>query len=317
MGEMVRRGIVVFCALSAILFTAVLNGHAGSAAAAPTERTSVVPSPTGPGYQLLVSNTAYGYNAPALSSLPTNPTGGGPQICPPQTSGTCSDIGIASTGDNIDPGYWIGTAARFVAGNGQVQYGGAVTGLGDTDTCNHVSAVLSNTPVVGVASAQFGALLAAADGGVFSFCGAPFYGSMGGTHLNQPIVGMAATPDGKGYWLVASDGGVFAFGDAGFFGSMGGAHLNQPIVGITSTPDGHGYLLVASDGGIFAFGDASFFGSMGGSHLNQPMVAIAANPDGTGYWTAAADGGVFSFGDAPFRGSASGLGVLQGIAANG
>ncbi|HWD52592.1 MAG TPA: hypothetical protein VG412_09340, partial [Acidimicrobiales bacterium] len=83
-----------------------------------------------------------------------------------------------------------------------------------------------------MASAQFGALLAAADGGVFSFCGAPFYGSMGGMHLNQPIVGIAATPDGKGYWLVASDGGVFAFGDAGFFGSMGGTHLNQPMGGI-------------------------------------------------------------------------------------
>ena len=27
--------------------------------------------------------------------------------------------------------------------------------------------------------------------------------------LNRPIVGMAATPDGKGYWLVASDGGIF------------------------------------------------------------------------------------------------------------
>ncbi|MGH9083483.1 MAG: hypothetical protein ACRDWN_09075, partial [Acidimicrobiales bacterium] len=34
-------------------------------------------------------------------------------------------------------------------------------------------------------------------------------------HLNQPIVGMAAAPDGHGYWLVASDGGIFAFGDAG------------------------------------------------------------------------------------------------------
>ena len=30
----------------------------------------------------------------------------------------------------------------------------------------------------------------------------------------QPIVGMAATPDGKGYWLVAADGGIFTFGDA-------------------------------------------------------------------------------------------------------
>ena|ERR1035437_5745015 len=309
-----RRGIVVFCALAVIFPTAVLSGQVG---AATSSHSSKQASATGPGYELLVSNTPYGFNAPALSSFPANPTGGGPQICPPQTSGTCTDIGIASTGDYINPGYWIGLAARFVASNGQVQYGGGVIGLGNTDTCNHVSAALSNAPVVGVASAQYGALLAAADGGVFSFCNAPFYGSMGGTHLNQPIVGIASTPDGNGYWLVASDGGVFAFGDAGFHGSMGGTHLNQPIVGIASTPDGNGYWLVASDGGVFAFGDAGFHGSMGGTHLNQPMVAIAANPDGTGYWTAAADGGVFSFGDAPFRGSASGVGVLQGIAANG
>ena len=49
-----------------------------------------------------------------------------------------------------------------------------------------------------------------------------FYGSMGGQHLNKPIVGMAATPDGGGYWLVASDGGIFTFGDARFYGSTGG-----------------------------------------------------------------------------------------------
>ena len=53
------------------------------------------------------------------------------------------------------------------------------------------------------------------DGGIFSFGGAQFYGSTGSMHLNKPVVGMAATPDGNGYWLVASDGGVFAFGDAG------------------------------------------------------------------------------------------------------
>ena len=39
--------------------------------------------------------------------------------------------------------------------------------------------------------------------------------------LNQPIVGMAATPDGGGYWEVASDGGIFSFG-APFYGSRGG-----------------------------------------------------------------------------------------------
>jgi hypothetical protein len=48
---------------------------------------------------------------------------------------------------------------------------------------------------------------------------AGFYGSMGGQTLNKPIVGIATTPDGKGYWEVASDGGIFAFGDAGFYGS--------------------------------------------------------------------------------------------------
>ena len=37
---------------------------------------------------------------------------------------------------------------------------------------------------------------------------------------NAPIVGIAATPTGKGYWLVGADGGVFAFGDATFFGRV-------------------------------------------------------------------------------------------------
>ena len=50
--------------------------------------------------------------------------------------------------------------------------------------------------------------------------------------VERPIVGMAATPDGGGYWEVASDGGIFAFGDAQFHGSMGGEPLNKPVVGI-------------------------------------------------------------------------------------
>ena len=72
----------------------------------------------------------------------------------------------------------------------------------------------------------------ASDGGIFSFGDAAFHGSMGGVPLNRPIVGMAATPDGKGYWLVASDGGIFSFGTAGFQGSAGGTVLDAPIVGM-------------------------------------------------------------------------------------
>jgi hypothetical protein len=43
---------------------------------------------------------------------------------------------------------------------------------------------------------------------------------------------MAATADGRGYWMVASDGGVFGFGDAPFFGSLGSKGTNQKVVGI-------------------------------------------------------------------------------------
>ena len=71
------------------------------------------------------------------------------------------------------------------------------------------------------------------------------------------MVGIAATPDGAGYWEVASDGGIFTFGDAQFHGSEGGIALDKPVVGIEPTPDGAGYWEVASDGGIFTFGDAS------------------------------------------------------------
>ncbi len=75
----------------------------------------------------------------------------------------------------------------------------------------------------------------ASDGGLFAFGDAAFYGSMGGQHLSQPIVGIAPTPDGHGYWEVASDGGLFALGDAPFDGSMGSQPLNEPIIGMAAS----------------------------------------------------------------------------------
>ncbi len=133
--------------------------------------------------------------------------------------------------------------------------------------------------------------------------GARYYGSPSRHHLNQPIVTMASTPSGAGYWLAAADGGVFSYGDARFHGSTGAMRLNQPIVGMASTRSGRGYWLVASDGGIFSFGDAHFYGSMGAMRLNKPVVGIARTPSGRGYWLVASDGGIFSFGDARFKGS--------------
>jgi Putative Ig domain len=124
--------------------------------------------------------------------------------------------------------------------------------------------------------------------------------------LTGASVGIAATPDGGGYWIASATGGVEQFGDATFYGSMAGHTLNAPINHIVATPDGHGYWLVAADGGTFSFGDAGFFGSMGGRTLNAPVVDIAPTSDGKGYWLVASDGGIFAFGDATFHGSMGG-----------
>ncbi len=158
------------------------------------------------------------------------------------------------------------------------------------------------------------------DGGVFSFGSSAFFGSMSGTMLNGPAIGIANSPDDAGYWLAGTDGGVFTFGDAGYYGSLGSQmHLNAPILGIAATPDGKGYWLVAGDGGVFAFGDAGPDGSLGGQTLSSPIVGIAPTPDGGGYWLAGADGNVYPFGDATSYGSALGDplgGPIVGIASS-
>jgi hypothetical protein len=78
-----------------------------------------------------------------------------------------------------------------------------------------------DAPVVGMDKTPTGAGYweVAADGGVFNYGDAEFFGSMAGTQLDRPITGIAGTPTGKGYWLVAMDGGVFTFGDAAFHGA--------------------------------------------------------------------------------------------------
>jgi GH25 family lysozyme M1 (1,4-beta-N-acetylmuramidase) len=126
-----------------------------------------------------------------------------------------------------------------------------------------------------------GYVLAAADGGVFAFGAARFFGSMAGHRLNRPVVGLAVRPQGDGYWLCSADGAVFNFGEAPDLGSMAGRPLNAPVVGMAATPDGGGYWLFAADGGVFSFGNAPFYGSMAGRPLNAPVVAACAWPSVT------------------------------------
>ncbi|MGQ0824203.1 MAG: hypothetical protein ACT4OX_04065 [Actinomycetota bacterium] len=152
--------------------------------------------------------------------------------------------------------------------------------------------------------------VATSDGGVYSFGTALFRGSMGGQHLNGPIINAEARTDGAGYWLMGSDGGVFSF-NTPFHGSMGGQRLNQPVNGMEVTNDNGGYWLVADDGGIFAF-NAPFLGSMGGQRLNQPVLGMERTKAGDGYWLFARDGGIFAF-NAPFLGSLGGQAISAPI----
>jgi hypothetical protein len=74
-------------------------------------------------------------------------------------------------------------------------------------------------------------LLAGSDGGVYAFGDAPFEGSLPGLKVTpaRPVVGIAPTTDGKGYWMGGADGGVYAFGDATFPGALSGSPLSSPV----------------------------------------------------------------------------------------
>jgi len=175
-----------------------------------------------------------------------------------------------------------------------------------------------NAPIVAVAATLTGGYWeVAADGGVFAFGDAPFYGSMGAKPLNAPIVAVAATPDGGGYWEVAADGGVFAsvtpvlrldgcqaaqsahcrrsghrrrLPRGGIRrrrvrvrrGALrrlhGGKPLHRPIIGAAAVAGG--YYLLGSDGGVFTFGTAPFYGTAPGPPLAGTTIVLDPGHDG-------------------------------------
>jgi aldose sugar dehydrogenase len=149
-----------------------------------------------------------------------------------------------------------------------------------------------------------GAFAASVVVGVVGFVATPpasaqkagFFGSMGGKHLNAPVVAMARTASGRGYWLAASDGGVFTFGDARFFGSAGNLPLRAPVTAIATRRQGDGYWLLARDGGVFNYGRAPFRGSS--ATRASTYVDIAANGRGSGYWVTDNRGSVQAYGSA-------------------
>jgi len=129
--------------------------------------------------------------------------------------------------------------------------------------------------------------LLGADGTVYAFGDAQNFGDnldycagKGGLYTciqkipGARFVGIASTPDGKGYWLATAGGQVLNLGDAPALGQVTGVYVND-IVSVVPTADGTGYWLVASDGGIFAFGSAGFIGSLPGLGLHVDTVVGA------------------------------------------
>ena len=82
-----------------------------------------------------------------------------------------------------------------------------------------LSAALTGARIQMRASVSGGYWLVTAKGQVYHYGSAKNYGSIpASTTLHAPIVGIVATPNGKGYWLIGGDGGVFSF-HAPFFGA--------------------------------------------------------------------------------------------------
>ena len=131
-----------------------------------------------------------------------------------------------------------------------------------------------------------------------------FFGSAGALPLNKPIVGMAATPDGGGYWLVASDGGIFSYGDAHFYGSTGSMQLNQPIVGMAATPGRRRVLARGLRRRHLRLRRRPVLRLHGRrSTSTSRSSAWRRHRAASGYWLVASDGGIFAYGTAPFLGS--------------
>jgi hypothetical protein len=157
-------------------------------------------------------------------------------------------------------------------------------------------------------SSNFSYDLVTAEGGVFNFGGAGYFGNERWRHLAAPIVGMAVTPDGGGYWLVGANGAVFNLGDAGWYGSLAHVSLGegQQVVSISPTRDGRGYWLINQAGAVFNFGDAQPIDNeqpLPAADLATPIVSAVVDPHALGAWLTDAQGHVYNTGAAPWYGS--------------
>ena len=156
-----------------------------------------------------------------------------------------------------------------------------------------------------------------ADGHVYAFGGAGYFGQSWPLPSGGRAVRLEPTPSGGGYWILDSAGGVRAFGDALGFGGVDPGRLvaGEAAVSLSATPSGAGYWVFTSVGRAVPFGDAGFFGDTSGLRLNRSIIGSVATPTGLGYYLFASDGGIFTFGDAAFHGSTGNLRLNKPVVA--
>jgi hypothetical protein len=209
---------------------------------------------------------------------------------------TTSIVGMASTPDGR--GYWLASSS------------GRAYAFGDAPK---LRASAQGHRIAGiVADPRGGYWLFTASGNVYRSSGAGWFGSAAARHAQTPIVGMASTADGRGYWMVSWAGRVYAFGDAT---KVRGISPVRSVAGIAANPRG-GYWLFSTNGNVYRSGGAGWFGSVAAHRVKRPsIVGMASTFDGRGYWLVSASGRVYRFGDAArlaIRG-----GGIRGIAAQG
>jgi hypothetical protein len=176
-------------------------------------------------------------------------------------------IAIAPTMDG--KGYWeLGSDGGIFSFGDALYYGSTYQLNPNLPAGGSNSAQPLNKPIVGIVPTPtgHGYWLIGADGGIFAFGDAGYYGSCpaagsGCQHLAAPIVAAISGVSGNGYLMIGADGGTFTFGPgAPFYGSVpgsGGLTPGTTAVGIALTSDGKGYWIAGSNCQVYAFGDAS------------------------------------------------------------
>jgi hypothetical protein len=277
------------------------GGSGGLPAQTPTAISlEAAPNPASTGQEVLYTATV----APAPDTGTVSFSDNGAVIA------ACASVQLTDTGEAVCP------MTYSSAGNHSVTAAYPGDGLFSASTSAAASEVVNQAPPTSGPSTPatptktpLGFCVASAAGVAQCTVASGIKGSLPslGIHVSN-VVGIAATPGGKGVWMAGADGSVYGFGNVKTYGSLPGRHMDvRNVVGIAATPDGKGYWLVRSNGTVYNFGDAGAYGTLPGRHVKTTkVVSIAAAPDGKGYWMATSNGNVYNFGSAGAYGTLPG-----------